>query len=158
VQLYDIKSLPGETSLVTCFSGQASHRDLLSRAAPHCAVVGAQACISGVVYGLGDLTAQTYEQRSLRDFDAARIARSALCGLLAHGPLSHLYYEKLDRFFILSPVRNTPLRFGSCHAARNVTCKLDVCAPLALLVRHAGRSALVCLQHSQNLPNTCFST
>jgi len=59
------------------------------------------------VYGLGDFTAQTYEQRSLRDFDNARILRSALCGFLAHGPLSHLYYEKLDRFFILSPVRST---------------------------------------------------
>ena len=65
----------------------------------------AQAVISGVVYGLGDFTAQTYEQRSFGDFDFARTLRSALCGLLAHGPLSHLYYEKLDRFFILSPVR-----------------------------------------------------
>lgn len=75
---------------------------------------GAQACISGVVYGLGDLTAQTYEQRSLRDFDTARIARSALCGLLAHGPLSHVYYEKLDRFFILSPVRTNSLPVSPC--------------------------------------------
>ena len=65
----------------------------------------AQAVISGVVYGLGDFTAQTYEQRSFGDFDFARTLRSALCGLLAHGPLSHLFYEKLDRFFILSPVR-----------------------------------------------------
>lgn len=65
----------------------------------------AQAVISGVVYGLGDFTAQTYEQRSFGDFDFPRTLRSALCGLLAHGPLSHLYYEKLDRFFILSPVR-----------------------------------------------------
>lgn len=65
----------------------------------------AQAVISGVVYGLGDFTAQTYEQRSFSDFDFARTLRSALCGLLAHGPLSHLYYENLDRFFILSPVR-----------------------------------------------------
>ncbi len=87
----------------------------------------AQACISGVVYGLGDLTAQTYEQRSLRDFDAARIARSALCGLLAHGPLSHLYYEKLDRFFILSPVRNTPLPFSTC-GTHLVTCNLTLCS------------------------------
>ncbi|KAK9835318.1 hypothetical protein WJX81_001525 [Elliptochloris bilobata] len=62
-----------------------------------------KAVISGAVYGAGDFTAQTYEQRSLREFDFARTLRSALCGLLAHGPLSHLYYEKLDRFFILSP-------------------------------------------------------
>ena len=62
-----------------------------------------------MVYGLGDFTAQTYEQRSIGEFDFARTLRSALCGLLAHGPLSHLYYEKLDRFFILSPVRQALL-------------------------------------------------
>ncbi len=55
-----------------------------------------QACISGVVYTLGDLTAQTYEGRSLEDFDRGRILRSGICGFIAHGPLSHLYYENLD--------------------------------------------------------------
>jgi protein Mpv17 len=61
-----------------------------------------KACISGTVYGLGDLTAQTYEGRSWQEFDMARILRSSACGFIAHGPLSHLYYEKLDRFFIVS--------------------------------------------------------
>ena len=74
---------------------------------------------SGVVYGLGDFTAQTYEQRSFGDFDFARTLRSALCGLLAHGPLSHLYYEKLDRFFILSPVRQGPVTRHSFAALDN---------------------------------------
>ena len=64
-----------------------------------------QAVISGTVYGLGDLTAQTYEGRSWREFDAARIIRSSLCGFIAHGPLSHFFYEKMDRFFIISKVR-----------------------------------------------------
>ena len=60
------------------------------------------AAISGTVYGLGDLTAQAYEGRGLRDLDAPRLLRSAAAGALAHGPLSHLFYEKLDRFFVLS--------------------------------------------------------
>ena len=63
-----------------------------------------QAVISGTVYGLGDFTAQTYEGRSWKDFDASRIIRSGLVGFLAHGPLSHFFYEKLDRFFIISKV------------------------------------------------------
>jgi hypothetical protein len=60
--------------------------------------------ISGTVYGLGDLTAQTYEGRSWEEFDGSRIIRSSLCGFLAHGPLSHFFYEKLDRVFIVSKV------------------------------------------------------
>jgi protein Mpv17 len=65
--------------------------------------IATKAVISGVIYGLGDLTAQTYEGRSWKEFDASRIIRSGLCGFLAHGPLSHFFYEKLDRAFILSP-------------------------------------------------------
>ena len=64
-----------------------------------------QGLISGLVYTLGDLTAQTYEGRSFEDFDAARIIRSGMCGFCLHGPLSFLYYEALDRFFTLSTVR-----------------------------------------------------
>ena len=60
------------------------------------------AAVSGAVYGLGDLTAQAYEGRGLRDLDAARLLRSAAAGAIAHGPLSALFYEKLDRFVVLS--------------------------------------------------------
>jgi hypothetical protein len=70
----------------------------------HVRLWGVQACISGLVYGLGDLTAQTYEGRSLEDVDTARAVRSSLCGFLAHGPLSHFYYYHLDRWCILNPV------------------------------------------------------
>lgn len=63
-----------------------------------------QAAISGTVYALGDYTAQAYEGRSWKDFDTSRILRSGLIGFLAHGPLSHIFYEKLDRFFIVSKV------------------------------------------------------
>lgn len=58
-----------------------------------------KACISGVVYTLGDCSAQVYEGRSLDAFDRARILRSGLCGFIAHGPLSHLYYQNLDYLF-----------------------------------------------------------
>lgn len=58
-----------------------------------------QACISGVVYSLGDLIAQTYEGRDVSEWDRGRVLRSGLCGLLAHGPLSHLYYVALDHAF-----------------------------------------------------------
>lgn len=58
-----------------------------------------KACISGLVYSLGDLIAQFYEGRDLSEMDAPRILRSGLCGLLAHGPLSHLYYVALDHSF-----------------------------------------------------------
>lgn len=63
-----------------------------------------QAAISGAIYGLGDLTAQTYEGRSWRDFDPVRMLRSAVCGFAIFGPLSHFFYEKLDRYFIISKV------------------------------------------------------
>eukprot|EP00884_Botryococcus_braunii_P007444 jgi/Botrbrau1/16700/Bobra.0213s0004.2 len=59
-----------------------------------------KACISAVVYGLGDFTAQTYEGRSLEDLDPARAFRSSLCGFFVHGPLSHLFYLNLDRIFM----------------------------------------------------------
>lgn len=58
-----------------------------------------KACISGVVYSLGDLIAQNYEGRDLEELDASRIVRSGICGLVAHGPLSHLYYILLDNVF-----------------------------------------------------------
>lgn len=58
-----------------------------------------KACISGVVYSLGDLIAQAYEGREVAEWDRGRIIRSGLCGFLAHGPLSHLYYVALDHGF-----------------------------------------------------------
>ncbi|KAK9835781.1 hypothetical protein WJX74_007794 [Apatococcus lobatus] len=64
----------------------------------------AKAVISGLVYSLGDITAQSYEGRSVSEFDGARIARSGACGFLGHGPLSHFYYNALDRYFIVTPI------------------------------------------------------
>lgn len=59
-----------------------------------------QACISGIVYTLGDCIAQVYEGRGIGGIDRARAARSGVCGFIAHGPLSHLYYEALDYWFV----------------------------------------------------------
>lgn len=61
--------------------------------------VETKAMISGMVYGFGDLIAQTYEGRDISEWDRARVVRSGLCGLLAHGPLSHLYYLGMDHVF-----------------------------------------------------------
>ena len=58
-----------------------------------------KACISGVIYSLGDLVAQSYEGRDIADWDRSRVIRSGICGLIAHGPLSHLYYLALDHAF-----------------------------------------------------------
>ena len=51
------------------------------------------------MYSLGDLIAQSYEGREISEWDRGRVIRSGLCGLLAHGPLSHLYYVGLDKIF-----------------------------------------------------------
>jgi len=52
-----------------------------------------------MVYSLGDLIAQSYEGRDISEWDRGRVIRSGLCGFLAHGPLSHLYYVGLDKVF-----------------------------------------------------------
>jgi hypothetical protein len=56
-----------------------------------------KACISGLVYGLGDLTAQTYEGKSIGSLDRGRMIRSSLTGFLAHGPASHFWYIFCDQ-------------------------------------------------------------
>jgi hypothetical protein len=58
-----------------------------------------KACISGAVYALGDLVAQSYEGRDVASWDRGRALRSGAVGFLAHGPLSHLYYLALDQAF-----------------------------------------------------------
>lgn len=50
-----------------------------------------QAVISGTVYLLGDLIAQSSEGRRPGEWDRTRALRSGLVGAMAHGPLSHWY-------------------------------------------------------------------
>lgn len=53
-----------------------------------------QGCISGLVYGLGDVTAQAFDSRTgYSDLDWQRTLRSAAIGAFAHGPLSHLVFS-----------------------------------------------------------------
>ncbi|CEM08092.1 unnamed protein product [Vitrella brassicaformis CCMP3155] len=54
---------------------------------------------SGVVYAIGDWTAQMNEGRGLAGIDRLRLFRSASAGLLLHGPLSHVWYHLNDLFF-----------------------------------------------------------
>ena len=74
--------------------------------APHtCSMSWLQAVVSGTVYFLGDLIAQSLgEGRSIGDWDRLRALRSGLVGLLAHGPLSHCYYLALDSLCQHSPL------------------------------------------------------
>eukprot|EP00897_Mesotaenium_endlicherianum_P004235 jgi/Mesen1/383/ME000010S_10840 len=55
--------------------------------------VFAKMCISGVVYSLGDWSAQYMEGKALLDFDRGRMMRSGLVGFCLHGSLSHYYYH-----------------------------------------------------------------
>lgn len=58
-----------------------------------------KACTSGTVYALGDWTAQTFEGTALSDIKRGRVVRSALAGLLLHGPLSHVWYGLCEGIF-----------------------------------------------------------
>lgn len=61
---------------------------------------------------------QSYEGRSVAEWDRARVIRSGLCGLLAHGPLSHYYYLALDSWFAHMPVSTWVLERGGRGAGR----------------------------------------
>lgn len=69
--------------------------------------VATKAVISGAVYSVGDLMAQSYEGRDISEWDRARVLRSGLCGFLAHGPLSHFYYLALDGWFAQFTIPNS---------------------------------------------------
>lgn len=58
-----------------------------------------KACTSGIVYTLGDWTAQMFEGTALADIKRDRVARSAMAGLLLHGPLSHVWYDLCESAF-----------------------------------------------------------
>lgn len=58
-----------------------------------------KALTSFSVYLIGDLVAQTSEGKTLGELDRGRVARSAIAGLVGHGPLSHFWYEVCEGFF-----------------------------------------------------------
>lgn len=59
----------------------------------------AKMCISGVVYSLGDWSAQYLEGKAILDFDRGRMLRSGLVGFCLHGSLSHFYYQFCEWLF-----------------------------------------------------------
>ncbi|CAM9574004.1 unnamed protein product, partial [Hapterophycus canaliculatus] len=58
-----------------------------------------KACTSGIVYTMGDWVAQTVEGTDLSEIKRGRVLRSALAGLLLHGPLSHVWYDVCEWLF-----------------------------------------------------------
>lgn len=59
----------------------------------------AKMTISGIVYTLGDWSAQCYEGRPFLRFDRMRMIRSGLVGFCLHGSLSHHYYHFCEWLF-----------------------------------------------------------
>ena len=64
----------------------------------------AQAGISGATFLLADLSSQAQDGRGLAGLDRQRLLRCTLIGLLLHGPMLHVFFEKLERFSIVSKV------------------------------------------------------
>lgn len=58
-----------------------------------------KAATSGVVYALGDWTAQTTNGVTLPEIDRWRILKSSVAGFIAHGPLSHFWYGICEAAF-----------------------------------------------------------
>lgn len=63
--------------------------------------VFAKACTSGCVYWVGDILSQVYERREhailrVLNVNSLQCIRSALIGVLLHGPLSHVWFMSCD--------------------------------------------------------------
>jgi len=58
-----------------------------------------QAVTSATVYTIGDIIAQKTEGLDIGKLDRGRILRSALAGLIGHGPMSHVWYHVSEDFF-----------------------------------------------------------
>lgn len=58
-----------------------------------------KAVTSATVYTIGDVISQRTEGVRMGELDRWRTARSALAGLIGHGPLSHYWYYYCDEFF-----------------------------------------------------------
>ena len=75
-----------------------------------------QGAISGVIFGLADVTAQS-SSRGLGSLDWARTVRSVVIGAFAQGPISHWAYSS-DGSFIDGLVDQMQVRmFAYCLAS-----------------------------------------
>jgi len=61
--------------------------------------VSTKAFTSATVYTIGDIIAQRTEGATIGELDRPRIVRSLLAGLIGHGPLSHIWYDKSETLF-----------------------------------------------------------
>lgn len=72
-----------------------SYNNILSMAP-----IETKAVTSATVYTIGDIISQqTSEDKSIGELDRGRILRSALAGLIGHGPMSHVWYRVSEDFF-----------------------------------------------------------
>lgn len=58
-----------------------------------------KAVTSATVYTIGDVLSQRTEGRDVGEIDRWRVTRSMLAGLIAHGPLSHVWYNLSENLF-----------------------------------------------------------
>jgi len=63
------------------------------------APIETKAVTSATVYTIGDIIAQKTEGLDIGKLDRGRILRSALAGLIGHGPMSHVWYHVSEDFF-----------------------------------------------------------
>ena len=61
--------------------------------------IATKAVTSATVYAIGDTIAQRTEGESMGSLDRPRIVRSALAGLIGHGPMSHFWYQISEEVF-----------------------------------------------------------
>jgi len=54
---------------------------------------------SATVYTIGDILSQRTEGKDIGELDRMRVVRSMLAGLIAHGPLSHVWYNWSEDLF-----------------------------------------------------------
>ena len=63
------------------------------------APIPTKAVTSATVYAIGDLIAQRTEGTSMGEINRMRTLRSLMAGLIAHGPMSHYWYEISEGLF-----------------------------------------------------------
>eukprot|EP00241_Pyramimonas_parkeae_P018230 CAMPEP_0114290890 /NCGR_PEP_ID=MMETSP0059-20121206/8190_1 /TAXON_ID=36894 /ORGANISM="Pyramimonas parkeae, Strain CCMP726" /LENGTH=381 /DNA_ID=CAMNT_0001412343 /DNA_START=241 /DNA_END=1387 /DNA_ORIENTATION=- len=102
-----------------------------------------KAATSCVAYGIGDFLTQFVQGRRLGDVRLARVARSAVAGLIVHGPLCHYWMLWADSALIASRQNTRPSsKGGGSNMVPSDKCWLEVLAPHShgdVQLAHPGR-------------------
>jgi len=85
---------PSETALRLTLDNWKEYYRLLSEAP-----IQTRSATSAAVYTIGDIIAQRSEGVPMGKLDRGKIFRNLLAGALAHGPLSHCWYELSQQVF-----------------------------------------------------------